>query len=134
VVFHQPAFSSGNATVKNNQMRAIAKFLEDHGVNMVFNGHEHNYQRTFPLRANANVAAGPSPSGPAAVSVDTSFDGVSQTVPDGVFYMVEGAGGNRDFDGNLTPARGSGTGVDQDDSATGTTSLAGFTLLNGPAS
>jgi hypothetical protein len=134
VVFHQPAFSSGNATVKNNQMRAIAKFLEDHGVNMVFNGHEHNYQRTFPIRANANVAAGPSPSGPAAVSIDTSFDGVSQTVPDGVLYMVEGAGGNRDFDGDLTPARGSGTGVDQDDSASGTTSLAGFTLLNGPAS
>ena len=134
VVFHQPAFSSGNATVKNNQMRAIAKLLEDHGVNMVFNGHEHNYQRTFPIRANANVAAGPSPSGPAAVSIDTSFDGVSQTVPDGVLYMVEGAGGNRDFDGDLTPARGSGTGVDQDDSATGTTSLAGFTLLNGPAS
>lgn len=134
VVFHQPAFSSGNATVKNNQMRAIAKFLEDHGVNMVFNGHEHNYQRTLPVRANANVAAGPSHSGPPAVSVDTNFDGVSQTVPDGVLYMVEGAGGNRDFDGDLTPARGSGTGVDQDDSATGTTSLAGFTLLNGPAS
>lgn len=134
VVFHQPAFSSGNATVKNNQMRAVAKFLEDHGVNMVFNGHEHNYQRTFPLRANATVAAGPSPSGPAAVSIDTSFDGVTQTVPDGVLYMVEGAGGNRDFDGDLGPARGSGTGIDQDDSAKGTATVAGFTFANGPAS
>jgi hypothetical protein len=134
VVFHQPAFSSGNATVRNNQMRAIAKFLEDHGVNMVFNGHEHNYQRTFPIRANANVAAGPSPSGPAAVSIDTSFDGVTQTVPDGVLYIVEGAGGNRDFDGDLGPARGSGTGIDQDDSATGNGSLPPFTFPNGPAS
>jgi uncharacterized repeat protein (TIGR01451 family) len=136
VVFHHPAFSSGNATVKNNQMRAIAKFLEDHGVNMVFNGHEHNYQRTFPIRANANVAAGPSPTGPPAVSIDTTFDGVTQTVPDGVLYMVEGAGGNRDFDGNFGPARGSGTGVDQDDSATGTAMLPGvnFTFQNGPAS
>jgi len=26
VVFHQPAFSSGNAIVRNNQMRAVAKF------------------------------------------------------------------------------------------------------------
>lgn len=134
VVFHQPAFSSGNATVKNNQMRAIAKFLEDHGVNMVFNGHEHNYQRTFPIRAFANVAAGPSPTGPAAVSIDTTFDGVSQTVPDGVLYIVEGAGGNRDFDGDLGPARGSGTGIDQEDSATGTAKVSGFTFLNGPAS
>ena len=134
VVFHQPAFSSGNATVKNNQMRAIAKFREDHGVNMVFNGHEHNYQRTVPLRVNANVAAGPSPSGPPAVSVDTSFDGVSQTVPDGVLYLVEGAGGNRDFDGDLNPARGSGLGIDQDDSATGLGSVSTFMFPNGPAS
>jgi len=134
VVFHQPAFSSGNATVRNNQMRAVAKFLEDHGVNMVFNGHEHNYQRTFPIRANANVAAGPSPSGPPAVSIDTSFDGVTQTVPDGVLYIVEGAGGNRDFDGDLGPARGSGLGIDQEDSATGIGTLATFMFPNGPAS
>lgn len=134
VVFHQPAFSSGNATVKNNQMRAIAKFLEDHGVNMVFNGHEHNYQRSLPLRANANVAAGPLPTGPAAVSIDGSFDGVSQTVPDGVLYLVEGAGGNRDFDGDLGPARGSGLGIDQDDSATGLGSVSTFMFPNGPAS
>jgi len=134
VVFHQPAFSSGNATVRNNQMRAAAKFLEDHGVNMVFNGHEHNYQRTFPIRANANVAAGPSTPGPAAVSIDTSFDGVTQTVPDGVLYIVEGAGGNRDFDGDLSPARGSGLGIDQDDSATGQGTLGTFMFPNGRAS
>ena len=115
-------------------MRAVAKFLEDHGVNMVFNGHEHNYQRTFPIRANSNVAAGPSTPGPAAVSIDTSFDGVTQTVPDGVLYIVEGAGGNRDFDGDLNPARGSGLGIDQDDSATGKGTLGTFMFPNGPAS
>ncbi|HEX4544290.1 MAG TPA: metallophosphoesterase [Candidatus Acidoferrum sp.] len=135
VVFHQPAFSSGNATVKNFQMRGVAKFLEDHGVNMVFNGHEHNYQRTFPLRAEAGVASAPIPTGSAAVDVDTSFDGVTQTVPDGVLYLVEGAGGNRDFDNNLAQPRGSAFGVDQDDSATGTFSFGpGLTFVNGPAS
>ena len=134
VVFHQPAFSSGNATVRNNQMRAVAKFLEDHGVNMVFNGHEHNYQRTFPIRANATAAVGPSPAGPPAVSIDTAFDGVTDTVPDGVLYIVEGAGGNRDFDGDLSPARGSGLGIDQDDSATGLGTLGTFMFPNGPAS
>jgi hypothetical protein len=133
VVFHQPAFSSGNATVRNSQMRAVAKFLEDHGVNMVFNGHEHNYQRTYPIRA-LNAAATPATTGGPAVSIDTAFDGVNQTVPDGVLYVVEGAGGNRDFDGNLGPARGSGLGIDQDDSATGTATLAGFTFPNGSAS
>jgi uncharacterized repeat protein (TIGR01451 family) len=134
VVFHQPAFSSGNSTLRNSQMRAIAKFLEDHGVNMVFNGHEHNYQRTNPLRANSNVAGAPVATGNPAVSIDTAFDGIKQTVPDGVLYLVEGAGGDRDFDGNMGPARGSGLGVDQDDSATGTATLSGFTFPNGPGS
>jgi uncharacterized repeat protein (TIGR01451 family) len=133
VVFHQPAFSSGDATVRNSQMRTVAKFLEDHGVNMVFNGHEHNYQRTYPIRA-LNAAAAPVTTGSPAVSIDTAFDGLNQTVPDGVLYIVEGAGGNRDFDGDLAPARGQGPGIDQDDSATGTASLAGFTFPNGPAS
>jgi hypothetical protein len=55
-------------------------------------------------------------------------------VPDGVLYIVEGAGGNRDFDGDLPPARGSGLGIDQDDSATGQGTLATFMFPNGPAS
>jgi uncharacterized repeat protein (TIGR01451 family) len=133
VVYHQPAFSSGDATILNNQMRAVAKLLEDHGVNMVFNGHEHNYQRSLPIRATARTAGTPSTSaGSPAVIVDTTFDGNIQTVPDGVLYLVEGAGGNRDFDGNQAPPRGSGTGVDQDDSATGmATPMANLTVPQG---
>lgn len=134
VVFHQPAFSSGNATVRNFQMRGVAKLLEDHGVNLVFNGHEHNYQRTLPLRAGAGVAAAPNPSGPAAVDIDTSFDGRTETVPDGVLYLVEGAGGNRDFDDGFLQPRGNGLSVDQEDSATGTFSLGGINFAKGPAS
>ena len=134
VVFHQPAFTSGDATLLNSQMRAVAKILEDHGVNIVFNGHDHNYQRTLPLRATSQTAA-PAGSGPGpAVNIDPIFDGMSQTVPDGVLYIVEGAGGNRDFDGDLAPPRGSGLGVDQDDSATGmATPIAGLTVPQGPA-
>jgi uncharacterized repeat protein (TIGR01451 family) len=48
---------------------------------------------------------------------------------------VEGAGGNRDFDGNYAPPRGSGVGLDQDDSATGTfTDEPGLVVPQGPAS
>ena len=135
VVYHQPAFTSGDATIVNNQMRAVAKVLEDHGVSIVFNGHDHNYQRSLPMRAT-NRTAGPvsTTAGTPAVYVDTQFDGVSQTVPDGVLYIVEGAGGNRDFDGDLTPPRGSGLGLDEDDSATGTfTDEPGLTVPKGPA-
>ena len=136
VVYHQPAFSSGDATIVNNQMRAVAKLLEDHGVNIVFNGHEHNYQRTLPIRSTSRTA-GPvsTTAGTPAVYVDEKFDGVDKTVPDGVLYIVEGAGGNRDFDGAFAPPRGSGVGLDMDDSATGTfTDEPGLTVSQGPAS
>jgi hypothetical protein len=121
VVFHQPIFSSGNATISNDQMRTIGQFLQDHGVNLVFNGHEHNYQRTKPIRARANVTSAPVP-GTAQVDVDNAFDGSTNMVPDGVLYFVEGAGGNRDFDDNIPNPRGGGSSIDQDDAASGTTS------------
>jgi len=118
VVFHQPSFSSGNATISNDQMRTVAGFLEDHGVNMVFNGHEHNYQRTQPIRVMPNFPAVPA-TGVPQVAIDPQFDGVMHTVPDGVLYFVEGAGGNRDFDDNLANPRGGGASIDQDDAASG---------------
>jgi len=136
VVYHQPGFTSGDATLVNMQMRAVAKLLEDHGVSIVFNGHEHNYQRTLPIRATSRTA-GPvsTTAGTPAVYVDQKFDGMRDTVPDGVLYIVEGAGGNRDFDGAFVPPRGSGVGLDQDDSATGTfTDEPGLTVPQGPAS
>jgi uncharacterized repeat protein (TIGR01451 family) len=137
-VFHQPAFSSGNATISNDQMRRIAGLLEDHGVNIVFNGHEHNYQRSLPIRALPGADAAPTKSGPPVVAVDTAYDGVENTVPDGVLYIVEGTGGNRDFDDNLPNPRGGGLGIDQDDAAAGTfqTMVNGqrFDFVNGPAS
>jgi hypothetical protein len=128
VVYHHPAFSSGYATMRNNQMRAVATLLQDHGVNIVYNGHEHNYQRTRPIRVTAAVTNAVSESGPDVVAMDTAFDGAAHRVADGVIHLVEGAGGNRDFDGDLPPPRGSGLGLDQDDSATGT-----FVASNGQA-
>lgn len=134
VVYHQPAFTSGDATLVNNQMRQIAKLLEDHGVNVVFNGHDHNYQRSLPIRATSRTGATPATTAGPAVNVDQKFNGTTDTVPDGVLYLVEGAGGNRDFDGDFAPPRGSGTGLDQDDSATGTYSEPGLTVPQGPGS
>lgn len=136
VVYHQPAFTSGDATLVNNQMRQVAKLLEDHGVNIVFNGHDHNYQRTLPIRSTTRTGATPTTlAGSPAVYVDQKFNGNTDTVPDGVLYLIEGAGGNRDFDGDYAPPRGSGVGLDQDDSATGTfVDEPGLTVPQGPAS
>ncbi|QID16515.1 hypothetical protein G3580_02065 [Nitrogeniibacter mangrovi] len=134
VVFHHPSFSSSNSTVRNFQMRRVAKLLEDHGVNLVFNGHAHNYQRTHPLRALARVADAPDTAGEPAVAIDTAFDGARNTVPDGVLYLVEGAGGRDSHDSGGESPRGNANVVDEDDSATGTKTFgAGLTFPNGPA-
>jgi hypothetical protein len=120
--------------VRNFQMRHVAKLLEDHGVNVVFNGHAHNYQRTHPLRALAGVAQAPDTAGAHAVAIDTAYDGKKDTVPDGVLYIVEGAGGRDSHDSGGTSPRGNPNNVDEDDSATGTYTFGpGQTFPNGPA-
>src|SRR5262249_15672631 len=86
------------------------------------NGHEHNYQRSLPLRVLPNITDDPQPGIP-QVEVDTAFNGASRTVPDGVLYFVEGAGGTRDFDDDLANPRGGGSSIDQIDAATGPTTL-----------
>jgi hypothetical protein len=135
VVWHHPPFSSSNGTIRNFQMRRIAKLLEDHGVNVVFNGHAHNYQRTYPLRALASVADIPTSEGDPAVTIDHNFNGSTETVPDGVIYLVEGAGGRDSHDSGGTSPRGNSNAVDEDDSAIGTFTFPnGLAFPNGPAS
>jgi hypothetical protein len=79
-------------------MRLLSDVFEKGGVDVVFNGHVHNYQRTFPLRFVAkknqdgkwedekNRVAGD-------WTLDKTFDGKTNTRPAGVLYLVTGAGG-----------------------------------------
>ena len=50
MVYHHPAFNAGAEHYEEQQMRALSPLLEKHGVDFVLSGHEHNYQRTMPLR------------------------------------------------------------------------------------
>ena len=79
-------------------MRLLADVFEAGKVDVVFNGHVHNYQRTFPLRYVADKG----PDGqmirnrdlvPGKWTLDRSFDGQKDTTPEGVIYLVSGAGG-----------------------------------------
>ena len=81
-------------------MRVLAPLFETTGVDIVFNGHVHNYQRSYPLR----FAPDPPPAAKAAkpddrvagrFTIDRGFDGETNTRPSGVIYVVSGAGGNR---------------------------------------
>jgi len=59
VVFHHTIYSSGITHGSNLVIRAnLVPLFDAHGVDIVFNGHEHNYERTLPLQANQVVAPG----------------------------------------------------------------------------
>ena len=52
VWFHHPPYSSGNHGPSVEQREALAPLLEQYQVDVVFNGHDHIYERSFPMRAN----------------------------------------------------------------------------------
>ncbi len=49
VSFHQPGFSSSKTHFNEQYMRILAPVFEAGKVDLVFNGHVHNYQRTYPM-------------------------------------------------------------------------------------
>jgi hypothetical protein len=102
VAFHQPPFHSSLVHADEQQARVLVGLLEQFNVNIVFCGHIHNYQRTYPLRfAAAGLAAGKHPAaGPIAGrwTLDRAYDGSARTRPDGIIYVVSGAGGARLYD------------------------------------
>jgi hypothetical protein len=92
VAFHQPGFNSSHTHFGENQMRNISQILEEEHVDIVFNGHVHNYQRTYPLHFKVVP-----PSAQQHVNgrwtLDRKFDGKTRTKPDGIIYLISGAGG-----------------------------------------
>jgi acid phosphatase type 7 len=105
VSFHQPGFNSSKKHFDEQYMRVLAPVFEAGKVDLVFNGHVHNYQRTYPLRfvPSAENGASPAPGKDGKRpkvrhvdgrwTLDRAFDGRSDTTPEGVIYVVTGAGG-----------------------------------------
>ncbi|MBY0547935.1 MAG: metallophosphoesterase [Candidatus Obscuribacterales bacterium] len=96
VAMHQPAFHSGNSHAHEQQMRAVAPLMEKYGVDIVFAGHVHNYQRSYPLKFKANQWQAPNFLGHKIVgefTLDKTFDGKTNTKPNAPIYIVTGCGG-----------------------------------------
>src|SRR5262249_4532946 len=86
-------------------MRILAPVFEAGKVDIVFNGHVHNYQRSYPLRFSPSEGHAAAPAlGPDGKRIkvrhvdgkwtlDKAFDGRTDTTPEGVIYLVTGAGG-----------------------------------------
>jgi len=103
VLFHHPGFNSSRAHYEDQQMRLISPILEKGKVDIVFAGHVHNYQRTYPMTfvpdnlgnqlvaGTNNVKTGKIVNG--KWTLDKKFDGKKNTKPNGVIYIITGAGG-----------------------------------------
>ena len=104
VMFHHPGFNSSREHYEQQQMRLLSPIFEAGKVDVVFNGHAHNYQRSYPLTFT------PDKKGTLLVGgkdnkiirgrvvngrwvLDKSFDGKSNTHAKGIIYIVTGAGG-----------------------------------------
>ncbi|HEY9683475.1 MAG TPA: metallophosphoesterase [Drouetiella sp.] len=99
VTFHQPGFSDDVEHSMEQRMRLLSDIFEETGVDVVWAGHVHNYQRTYPLYFKANLHKDgkpmPNPDGtvPGTYKLDKEFNGKTVTTPRGVIYVVTGAGG-----------------------------------------
>jgi 3',5'-cyclic AMP phosphodiesterase CpdA len=98
VACHHPPFNSSRAHFGDQRMRVLVDVFEAGKVDVVWTGHVHNYQRTFPL----TFAVDRGPDGkpvrmvdriPGRWTLDTTFDGRTHTRPRGIIYVTTGAGG-----------------------------------------
>jgi 3',5'-cyclic AMP phosphodiesterase CpdA len=98
VALHHPLFQSARSHFDDQWMRTISPMLEKYGVDLVFAGHVHNYQRTAPLRFKPTKVG---PRGKAVAgefTVDEAFDGKAITRAKGIIHIVTGAGGAELYD------------------------------------
>lgn len=100
VSFHHASFTAHWKHSDEQRMRILSPIFERHGVKVVFSGHNHTYERSFPLRfepvpqSNGKLIA-ENGHVDGKFTLDKEFDGTSKTRPDGVIYIVTGGGGAR---------------------------------------
>ena len=98
VAFHHPPFNSSRAHFSDQRMRVMAEVFEAGRVDVVWSGHVHNYQRTYPLtfrpdrRPDGKVVRDEDKI-PGRWTLDKTYNGGDKTRPAGVIYVITGAGG-----------------------------------------
>jgi len=109
VAYHHPGFNSSKAHYDYQQMRLLSPLLERLNVDLVLTGHVHNYQRTVPLKfapkldsAGTRYVISDEGRVDGKFTLDEDFDGVTQTKPKGIVYIVSGAGGAPLYDPSLS--------------------------------
>jgi acid phosphatase type 7 len=104
VTFHHPGFNSAREHFEQQHTRLLSPIFETGKVDVVFNGHVHNYQRSYPLKFMPDKKGVLLVGGMGNKTIrgrvvngrwtlDKMFDGKTKTTPNGIIYIVTGAGG-----------------------------------------
>jgi hypothetical protein len=87
VTYHEPLYGSSSNHKNNSKWRDTYHPLYDaNGVDVAVNGHNHHYERTFPLKFNSG-----SPGSPSVVSKSQN---PTYTSPGGTIFITCGLGGH----------------------------------------
>jgi acid phosphatase type 7 len=92
VSYHHPAFHSSVVHRDDKRLRALADLFQENKVDLVLNGHVHNYQRSHPVLYTGKALTSTSLNDN-TWNLDTAFDGKKSIVTKGVIHVVTGAGG-----------------------------------------
>jgi len=78
VQFHKPPF---NSRASDLETRTVwSPLFEQYHVDLVYSGHQHVYERTYPIDSNGNV-------------MDSNTSSYTWTVPKGTIYVTDGTAG-----------------------------------------
>lgn len=96
VAVHQAPFHSSSHHADEQRMRLLADVFEQGRVDVVLSGHVHDYERSRPIRFHAGrLATDAKGRVEGEIAVDRRYDGRKETRPQGIIYIVTGAGGAR---------------------------------------
>ena len=105
VITHRPPYSSGEHGSDSGARKHFVPVIEKHGVQLVLNGHEHDYERTQPINGVTYVVTGGGGHGTRSVG-SNSFTAYSEDVHhfvqvevhDAEMYLHAIDGVGREFD------------------------------------
>jgi hypothetical protein len=88
--FHNPVYSSPNQHLPNVSFRDIYHpIFDQYNVDLVLQGHNHNYQRSYPLEYNQSDSSSP---------VVTTNEKTNYVDPQGPIFVIVGTGGHSLYD------------------------------------